>query len=1466
MPLTDRLEFLNGRIRQLETELRSGESRLAAAPRWYRPGVVNPRLTPVDRATFIDLERLRVSVNDLRADLRKLRDLVQDAAIDPRRWKRCALRALEWINAAASWRDLARDFAMDPAVAPGTRPPRLTTGPRPITDDPRRLQAIFQAILDFRDAQPRGKLRRLEDLVDRPIVTEEIFHSLVYTGCRLLPPVQPPAPVPVVPVLLPVRLETRFDAPSAPGQSWHMRLRIVPDEAIIDRFDPLASADELDLVERLWRATNGQLDGQPGQRLWQEFVGRVGGARAAWLIREFPMTTGPDGQPTIVRPVRTRTEPLFPTTRGIPSRIEIWLGRAGVAPQRVATLVVDRLAAARLDLPDLSAGERRWWTSYAEAERIGLAVNLDLGARADDITFVLAVGLSDEPADDWFTHHCDYGHVGLLAPGTPTNTVEGGRAAPLDGDPDHWLRVGRRQGATDPGARAVAVTLTGTSNNARPLLGGDTDVSRVARALVQGLWYPLWGYAFKDLFGFGAPTHLAGTWAVEALRPEGSLPTLRIGRQPYGLLPMTSLDRWRAGANDPPFEAAALNCLRSARETWATAAENNGTTAGADTDQLLDLLARTPSSDGYASRWIVPLEVLYLFWLMSGDSPVWTTLIAAYSAWVANARNVCANISPDLPAAAFGWPVDLDIPLVLPDNLPEDQFRDLLKRLGQPNFNIAAIFREGLWKTLTRGVVPNSLLVRLLVFAHWVAAAELWREQQNAPAAVAPEIFWDPAMGPRLEQDAVRAVLNAPAGPAAELRHHLQEACATLVDLPVDVIERAMRAVLDTASHRLDPWLTGFAQRRLDDEGAAWHRQLGIYGWVDAPGPGQPGPTAGGLLHAPSQEQAYTAIVLRDRAISHPEAQTWSMNIDSASARMADWFAAGVRAGGHLAEVVGAEVERVVGVPAQIQALRTQFPVRAEHAGRRVCDGVAALHADPNALGLPPATLARLTDLRGALDAYGDLLVAEAVHRVVSGRGETAGAAMDAAAGLAQPPTLEVLHTRRSGRAVATTAVFCLPDTAPPAITLDTSPTLVADPAFAAFVASATGAPASVSWSWQVDLPGGTILSVTLAALGLSACDAAVLPDGTMRQLVAATAGMPASAIRADSPGTRTHRRARGLVGIGGGEPAEPKHLVSDTKPSGAAVADQLRARLTSLETLATQVRDSLLAAVGAAAGVQAAALQRALRWGITAIPQAEQTVDARLSGAAAALSDRLRALPAAASRADLSSTDVARFIAELAVSDGRWPVLGRVDLAPLSLALTHDVRPPGAIVNPVDRDWLAVVAPVRPALARIEGAQFDAVITNGVPLLEVWTDRPGDLWQQTGTRDPDTGRLPASGLLVAYGPPGALDGIAPGTGMRAVGLLDAWSEVVPEIEHTTTAGFGFNAPAARAPQAILLGVPPSPDGLLADGDLAAIVLEARRLARVRMAQSSGLGQVSAVAPSMMWPAPPAGVDLQRYP
>src|SRR5207248_3036338 len=89
-----------------------------------------------------------------------------------------------------------------------------------------------------------------------------------------------------------------------------------------------------------------------------------------------------------------------------------------------------------------------------------------------------------------------------------------------------------------------------------------------------------------------------------------------------------------------------------------------------------------------------------------------------------------------------------------------------------------------------------------------------------------------------------------------------------------------------------------------------------------------------------------------------------------------------------------------------------------------------------------------------------------------------------------------------------------------------------------------------------------------------------------------------------------------------------------------------------------------------------------------------------------------------------------------------------------------------------------------------------------------------------------------------------------------AVALVDRFSEVIPETELVTGAAFGFDAPASRAPQAILLAVPPVVTRPLDHDTLAQIVAETRELAHARMARPVDLDpQFWGLAPTGLFPA-----------
>jgi len=135
--------------------------------------------------------------------------------------------------------------------------------------------------------------------------------------------------------------------------------------------------------------------------------------------------------------------------------------------------------------------------------------------------------------------------------------------------------------------------------------------------------------------------------------------------------------------------------------------------------------------------------------------------------------------------------------------------------------------------------------------------------------------------------------------------------------------------------------------------------------------------------------------------------------------------------------------------------------------------------------------------------------------------------------------------------------------------------------------------------------------------------------------------------------------------------------------------------------------------------------------------------------------------------------------------------------------------------------------------------------------LLSPWpaaADDPSRLWSVPTASE---------GHLVAYGP-SALDG-----GPVGLAVLDDWAETVPSGRHTTHAAFGYDAPSARAPQAILLAVPPDEQVPLTTEALPGIVLATRELARARMAQPYQLGEWALAVPaSMVLTSGPAGSTL----
>ena len=606
---------------------------------------------------------------------------------------------------------------------------------------------------------------------------------------------------------------------------------------------------------------------------------------------------------------------------------------------------------------------------------------------------------------------------------------------------------------------------------------------------------------------------------------------------------------------------------------------------------------------------------------------------------------------------------------------------------------------------------------------------------------------------------------------------------------------------------------------------------------------------------APSVDQATVAALLRDRARRDPDADRWQMDLTSEAVRRAVAVADEVRDGSHPAEVLGRLVERILARPRTIDALRAAFPLVSGHGffpfpRRRVCNGTAVLAAavdDPGRLrdlGLTDEQLDRLAATADGVDALGDLHVADATYGMVRGRPADTRAATGAAAALGRPPRLEVLRTPRSGRAVTSVVAAVLPSVAPgPA----EHPVAVADASVAALLDAMAGDPAGPDWTWST-AAGTPVPAVSLVDAGLRPADTVGLGAGNLAQVMRDVTGV-AVVGSTTVPG---HDRLRALASTLAGEPA----LVADLDDAAGEedevpVVAELVARYQALRQ----------AAIDTAAGLATdgdstdeatlrAALGRAARWGIT--PQAEigggardggdaaedvvSTLAVRVDRAAQVLAARVAAAPDEAAAAELGAADLGQALAGLVAPEGVLPISARLPVGAFeSLAPVGTDGADGT--NDDGWAWLETVAPVRPAVARVEAWQLERELA-GEPPLSTWTSRPDDLWQTVEVVD-DEGIVEPSRLVMAFGPPGVLPASDP---ELAAATLDRFVEVIPETEQVAGLAFQHDLPASRAPQAVLLAVPPEIDEELTIPILVDVVAEARRLTRARMADPDELG------------------------
>jgi hypothetical protein len=826
-------------------------------------------------------------------------------------------------------------------------------------------------------------------------------------------------------VLLPVRLETRFF--SLPNSVTELRVRIYPDKIHLDSHEPdlLPTENEwgTHYWEQDWRAGS---DATARATAWRQLADRFGAERAAWIARVL--------QPTNARPTTATAPnqplnpaPIFPAvTVATDGKDSAWrhAPQARLMPDRwIAVLkfgatsiqVVGRDIARPLyvgpdpnprppppPVPDdqlqLDPG-MKWMVDFDEAEAKGMGLRITVPAAALsaglDSLFVFGVaGKLGSDAAKQFANLLDAHHytdgLEFLGFGTPTNNTDERRAAATHDDPEHErsyaIEVASDPMALDPQSNAVRVgTALGLPATAIvPVFG---RVGQAAerhgldmRSMNAALWQVGWGYYLSNMVGFDGtgltPTILA--WArdhfVNNVRSGGPYPALRCGHQPYGVLPVTSLDQWKPPTGQEQAMAPdswlrdLLMKLRNNiwRPRVGDAFRLGRRSPSAPDADLADIMRMDGLASGYSARTMLGRHYLQHLRAFLGEDLAGNGFIATHDALAAGilqrlgiawrprlARTVGADtawavsaplvqdgevspwrgLEPNYIAALLAQPSIAALTQARPDPASSTTTTSLLQLLLRH-----ALLRElADAAALVAGSVPggdptpflrDAELIDLVTDPPQPAPSPPWTRRLDQPA---PGIAGSPTMRQYLEG------LTTFDTPATASLGDFRRSLIHLKNRDSETLQYLMQGTLDLSSHRLDAWITSFATKRLATmmAGAPQGAYVGAYGWVEKLRPtpassvtavttlpaGEAGPLVtrnndSGFIHAPSMTHAAAAALLRNAHLGPtgtpaPDSP-FAIDLSSRRAREAKRLLDGLRQGQPLGALLGFSLERAL--------------------------------------------------------------------------------------------------------------------------------------------------------------------------------------------------------------------------------------------------------------------------------------------------------------------------------------------------------------------------------------------------------------------------------------------------------------------------------------------------------------------------------------------------------------------------
>ena len=973
--------------------------------------------------------------------------------------------------------------------------------------------SLAKKIIQIRDDEYGGSFSSIEQIDEIKGVGKDTLHDIYHAFLNNT------TNYPVA--LFPVRLETKFKE----GQLW---IRIYPDDICIESHNRRITKKESDILDHFKSVLADETVSKDEKHAaWRNLVTKFGIPRATYLatLKEKEFVNG---------------EIFSPKVRLLPSHFLATVYKDGKPIyQQSGASIPEELPLMRTTEHESDGDayfdeDSLWVADFAAAEAVGMALKIALHEGEEGpFDKVVVVGIKEDLSprvaeqriEDLFESHKFTKGIGFLHYGTPTNNTNTSEA----GYSEDFNEEAEQSYDFVFSDHAQQVIPNSNLDVFRNVMGIRPDVFKsidyaqdkqefYSSALRNALWPGLGDYYMSSMLSSSISKD--DRWQLwdhfkNYVYGRGYCPSIRIGKQPYGVLPARSQKGWDVseldGFENDSVAADPINfdmklhriIQRFYGAYWLKMSQSGAIPhVGNPTDldqELTSILAMSPHSLSYHGRafiddrfvaWLLNALGSYFFGENSGfdeASPeaveYWTSRWATQWSDIENPpdkvlKEIASAIGlneSDLigPALSnlFSWGDGRAITNTLVRDEGGDSPLAYLSEFNQvpddlPPTNVdKPMLYEFLRRSLAyqrsydedERLIPPEIELRTVtfkdpyadcgVYAMNVDVGDVFNEGDSLADIICmitpqygPPVVWhqdvNATEGGRVHE--VLSPTNVATGqgtkfdllryePTSSTENRICNAVNAVenANLDEDILKGHLVDTMDLLSHRLDAWVTSFANKRIIGmrEKAAEGVHIGVYGYIEnlskndqASGDVAQG-NPGGYIHAPSVGQAATAALLRNAYLTHqtdPDGNAYRINLSSDRVRRAMRILQGLREGQELPELLGYQLEREihdVNLDLLIDDFRIAYPLVADKevaldvspgsdeameaiAARNVADGLA-IARDVTAAGewttvlsklataLTPAQrddlLPILNGLRDALDAVNDTLIHESV-------------------------------------------------------------------------------------------------------------------------------------------------------------------------------------------------------------------------------------------------------------------------------------------------------------------------------------------------------------------------------------------------------------------------------------------------------------------------------------------------------